>query len=193
VFVFWLFLEAEALTSSTTKVPLSETTGARTRRAQGEKERSFAIVSVPPCSRGVRCFTLREDSPVELRKLAPDCRFDNGLVGNPGSSRSLVWTGRRPSPSRASLLRSRADRRHRTRAQTPTPAGISSLSKTSPVPGSTRRKSLSLPSHVPSHSWPVLSAIAQASRRDTGEVVAVSKLHSFHVTGADRRRRRMFR
>jgi hypothetical protein len=51
--------------------------------------------------------------------------------------------------------------------ETPTPAGISSLSKTSPVPGSTRRKSLSSPSQVPCHSSPSTQVTPVTKRLDS--------------------------
>src|SRR5512132_4738342 len=50
---------------------------------------------------------------------------------------------------------------------TPTPGGISSLSRTSPVRGSTRRKSLSSPSQVPCHSSPSIQVTPVTKRLDS--------------------------
>src|SRR5207245_5463599 len=51
--------------------------------------------------------------------------------------------------------------------ETPTPGGISSLSRTSPVRGSTRRKSLSSPSQVPCHSSPSIQVTPVTNRLDS--------------------------
>src|SRR5579862_73340 len=50
---------------------------------------------------------------------------------------------------------------------TPTPAGISSLSSTFPVFGSRRRKSLSSPSHVACHSSPSTQVTPVTKRLDS--------------------------
>src|SRR5436309_6024495 len=51
--------------------------------------------------------------------------------------------------------------------ETPTPGGISSRSRTSPVRGSTRRKSLSSPSQVPCHSSPSTQVTPVTKRLDS--------------------------
>jgi len=105
--------------------------------------------------------------------LAREGRFDYLLVESTGirsrcPSRSLASAGGRSSPSRSRLLRRRTDRRHRTRApETPTPGGISSLSRTSPVRGSTRLKSLSSPSQVPCQSCPSIQVTPVTKRLDS--------------------------
>src|SRR5258707_15001519 len=50
---------------------------------------------------------------------------------------------------------------------TPTPGGISSLSRTSPVRGSTRLKSLSSPSQVPCQSSPSIQVTPVTTRLDS--------------------------
>src|SRR5712691_5920265 len=51
--------------------------------------------------------------------------------------------------------------------ETFTPGGISSLPRTSPVRGSTRRKSLSSPSQVPCHSSPSIQVTPVTKRLDS--------------------------
>src|SRR5881296_1459532 len=51
--------------------------------------------------------------------------------------------------------------------ETATPSGISSLSRTSPVRGSTRRKSLSSPSQVACHSSPSIQVTPVTKRLDS--------------------------
>ena len=80
----------------------------------------------------------------------------------------LAWAGGRPAPCRCFRRRRRTDRRHRTRAPTtPAPAGISSLSSTSPVRGSMRRNSLSSPSQVPCQSSPSTQVTPVTKRLDS--------------------------
>src|SRR5262249_5055126 len=51
--------------------------------------------------------------------------------------------------------------------ETPTPGGISSISRTCPVRGSTRRKSLPSPFHVPCHNSPSTQVTPVTKRLDS--------------------------
>ena len=118
---------------------------ARRRAARRDEERMI-------------CCALREDLLVELssspaRAASITCSWSRRGSRSRCPSRSLAWAGGRSSPCRSFLLRRRTDRRHRTRApKRSLRGGISSLSRTSPVRGSTRLKSLSSPSQAPCRS-----------------------------------------
>src|ERR1700736_1211575 len=106
-------------------------------------------------------------------KLAREGRFDYLLVESTGISEPLPVAeprlGRRtvltlpllppPQKNRSPPSDSSPD--------TPTPGGISSLSRTSPVRGSTRLKSLSSPSQVPCQSSPSIQVTPVTKRLDS--------------------------
>src|SRR5881628_3207591 len=88
-------------------------------------------------------------------------RFDYFLVGEPRLGRRTVLTlPLLPPPQKNRSPPSDSS------PETPTPGGISSLSRTSPVRGSTRRKSLSSPSQVPCHSSPSIQVTPVTKRLD---------------------------
>ena len=117
--------------------------------------------------------TLREDLLVEVPKLARKGGFDYLPVESAGILELLPVAeprlGRRtvltfpllPPPQKNRSPPSDSS------PETPTPGGISSLSRTSPVRGSTRLKSLLSPSQVPCQSSPSIQVTPVTNRLDS--------------------------
>src|SRR5205823_5876664 len=119
------------------------------------------------------CCTLREHLLVEVSKLAREGRFDYLLVESTGISEPLPVA--EPRLGRRTVLtfpllpppQKNRSRPSDSSPETPTPDGISSVSRTSPVRGSTRLKSLSSPSQVPCQSSPSIQVTPVTKRLDS--------------------------
>jgi hypothetical protein len=119
------------------------------------------------------CCTLREDLLIEVSKCAREGRFDYLRVESTGS-RSRCPSRERRLGRRTALTFPLLPPPQKNRSppsdsspDTPTPGGISSVSRTSPVRGSTRRTSLSSPSQVPCQSSPSIQVTPVTKRLDS--------------------------